>query len=165
MSDIKIIDNFLEKEISKNIKKILHSSYFPWYFNFGVNNVNDGYFQFVHNFYQENAPQSDYIKILNPILEKLNIFSLIRIKANLITITPKLIEHGMHQDYLIDNLKTAIYYVNTNNGYTVFEDETKINSIENRIAIFKTNKLHSGSSCTDKNTRIVINFNYIENKI
>ena len=55
---------------------------------------------------------------------------------------------------------TSIFYVNTNNGYTEFEDGTKVESVENRLVTFSLNMKHRGTSCTDEKTRVVINFNY-----
>ena len=55
---------------------------------------------------------------------------------------------------------TSIFYINTNNGYTKFKDGTKVESIANRMITFPANMEHCGTSCTDKNIRIVINFNY-----
>ena len=57
---------------------------------------------------------------------------------------------------------TSIFYMNTNNGYTEFEDGTKVESIANRIVSFPFNMEHTGTSCTDEQTRIVINFNYVK---
>ena len=55
---------------------------------------------------------------------------------------------------------TSIFYVNTNNGYTKFEDGTKVESVANRMVTFSTNMKHLGTSCTNEKRRIVINFNY-----
>ena len=52
--------------------------------------------------------------------------------------------------------------MNTNNGYTKFEDGTKIESVANRMVSFPTNTQHKGTSCTDQKTRVVINFNYFK---
>jgi len=51
-------------------------------------------------------------------------------------------------------------YVNTNNGYTKFEDGTKVESVANRLVTFPANMKHKGTSCTDEKIRVVINFNY-----
>ena len=56
--------------------------------------------------------------------------------------------------------KTAIFYLNTNNGYTLFEDGTKIESVANRLLTFDANLPHTGTSCTDKQFRCVLNINY-----
>ena len=57
---------------------------------------------------------------------------------------------------------TAVFYINTNNGYTEFEDGTRSESIANRMVTFPANLKHRGTTCSDEKTRIVINFNYIE---
>ena len=51
-------------------------------------------------------------------------------------------------------------YMNTNNGYTLLEDGTKIDSIENRLTLFPGDMLHTGISQTDTNIRVVLNFNF-----
>jgi len=50
---------------------------------------------------------------------------MIRVKANLYPKDEKFIEHDWHIDYNF-NHNGAIFYVNTNNGYTILEDGTKI---------------------------------------
>ena len=57
---------------------------------------------------------------------------------------------------------TSIFYVNSNNGYTVFEDGTKVESVANRFVSFPANMKHKGTSCTDEKIRVVINFNYFK---
>ena len=56
--------------------------------------------------------------------------------------------------------KGAIFYVNTNDGFTVLEDGTEIKSIENRVLLFDPSTKHHSTTCTDKKVRITINFNY-----
>ena len=73
---------------------------------------------------------------------------------------------GFHQDVserrlLESEPKTAIFYINTNDGYTVFEDGTKINSVANRICIFPHWMKHSGTTCTNTNRRIALNLNFV----
>ena len=96
-------------------------------------------------------------------LEKLGIVSLVRAKFNLLHRTDKIIEHQPHIDIPNppDNLKTAILYLNTNNGYTKFEDGNKVLSEENRLVIFDGKLKHWGStnSCSEP-YRIVFNLNY-----
>ena len=67
----------------------------------------------------------------------------------------------MHVD-LTMNQTTAIFYFNTSNGWTEFEAcGTKIESIANRMVIFSGDKVHCGTSCTDKHARVLLNINYI----
>ena len=83
------------------------------------------------------------------------------IKANLLFKTPTIIEHGYHVDYRTRPHQTAILYLNSNNGYTRFRGGKKITSEKNKLVKFDGSLWHTGSSCTDQQHRIVINFNYI----
>ena len=57
--------------------------------------------------------------------------------------------------------KTAIFYVNTNNGWTEFKKGGKVKSVANRIVIFDSQLYHQGYTCTDQKRRVVMNFNWI----
>lgn len=57
---------------------------------------------------------------------------------------------------------TAILYLNTNNGYTIFEDTgEKVQSIKNQLLLFNAKRAHAGTSFTNAKNRIVINMNFI----
>jgi len=53
-----------------------------------------------------------------------------------------------------------LIYFNDNNGYTYFEDGQKIESKENRAVMFEGDLIHAGTSCTDKDLRVVLNIDY-----
>jgi len=165
-NNYEIIDNFLEIEDFNRIKDVLMDEYFPWYFNGYVINEEEkelSQYQFTHTFYKNYAPTSNYLEVLNPIISKIKPVGLLRIKANLNPRAENHIEHGYHVDYenSLSNQRTAVFYINTNNGYTLFEDGTKVESVENRLASFKTSTNHTGSTCTNEKVRVLINFNYI----
>jgi hypothetical protein len=159
----KIVDNYLDKNSFELIKNsIVKNNEFPWYYNDKVSYKNEKdqeSFQFTHVFYNYHLPQSNFINIVNPVLEKLEAKALIRIKANLITKTEKIKIYENHIDFDFP-CKTAVFYLNTNNGFTIFENGEKIESIENRMLFFDSHNIHAGSSCTDQKTRIVLNINY-----
>ena len=56
--------------------------------------------------------------------------------------------------------KGAILYINDNNGKTILEDGTEIESKANRLLLFDASKPHNSTSCTDAKSRINININY-----
>lgn len=163
-----IIDNFLDELDFLALKTTLTDANFPWFYQNSVawKSLEDGYqddpynFQFVHSFYERHAPNSGFVKILEPFLEKIKPSAIVRIKANLVTRSPSIIEHVMHTDIPDINCKTSIFYVNTNDGYTKFEDGTIINSVENKLVTFDSSNKHCGTTCTNNKHRIVINFNY-----
>ena len=164
---MKIYKNFLPLETFEGLKRIISGTDFPWYFNGEVVNLPDKnpHFQFVHTFYLQDKENSNLIELLQPIIKKINPLTLLRVKANLLTRTEKHVEHGYHVDYSSSKsakITTGIFYVNTNNGYTEFKNGKKIKSVENTFVEFKSDELHTGASCTDEKTRIVINFNYLK---
>ena len=159
-----VIKNFLKEEEFKKIKDTMLSNEFPWYFIDSVVEPKDGHYQFIHHFYKDCAPaKSCYL--LNPLVNLLEPVSIVRIKANLTTNSNKIIEHGYHTDYnnfSSPNLKTAIFYINNNNGYTKFETGEVIQSEENKLVVFDADKRHTGTNCSDKKCRVVINLNFFK---
>ena len=154
---MQVIDNFLSEDEFKNLRSYISSTSFPWYF--GLVTTDSKTAQFVHTFYANDAPTSSW-----PYVEffrlRLNMASLVRIKVNL---NPKTETLQVHEDaFRIDypDITTAVYYLNTCDGYTLFEDGTKVNSVENRIVIFDSNMRHTGTSCTNEAGRLVMNINY-----
>ena len=80
----------------------------------------------------------------------------------------KVVEHGLHIDVTdaetnkIGHLmKTSILYMNTNDGYTKFEDGTKVESVANRMVTFPNSMKHTGTTTSNSEYRLVINFNYV----
>ena len=85
--------------------------------------------------------------------------ALIRIKANCYPKTHEIYEHGMHTDFKWTH-KTALFSINTCDGYTKLKDGTKINSVANRILLFDASEEHCSTTTTDTFARVNININY-----
>ena len=163
---VKVIDNFLPKDLFAEMQYKILSNEFPWYYNNGiVDSHQKNKYQFVHTFFNCDINFSnlhnEYYNFIDPCLHKLGVKHLKRVKANL---NPKTIFHrngGFHCD--IKNVTTSIFYINTNNGWTKFKDGCKVECIENRMVIFDSNIEHAGFSCTDQKRKVVVNFNYGKN--
>ena len=59
-----------------------------------------------------------------------------------------------------------MYFINTNNGYTVIEkpgmqNNEKVKSVENRMVILSKNERVSHSTCTNTKRRLFMYFNYV----
>ena len=158
-----IYKNFLNKEDFKKIEYIIMSDSMPWFFSDGVNKKNNKDFQFTYNFINEGGVincSSDMINLLNPFKSKLNIKKFYKVKANLLLKDDKIKEHGMHIDNALKKGKTGVFYLNTCNGYTKFEDGSSVPSVANRMILFDPFKLHCSTNTTDDFRRVNINFNY-----
>jgi hypothetical protein len=155
---VKEIKNFLEKEDFKILKDTLISYTFPWYLN-KVVDLKDHQNQLTHLFYKDLNINSSFYNLVLPIVNKIKPISIVRIKANLLFKTDKIIEHGFHTDVKDTKnfIHTGILYINTNNGYTKFKkDNLKISSEENKFVCFNSSDLHTGSTCTDEEVRILV---------
>ena len=177
MSVVEVIDNFLPSYHFKVLQSVMMGPDFEWYYNSQIidkdkdnSTYNSNDYQFIHGFYSSPliSPskgkdiKSDSFFLLDLILQKLDVKKLYRIKANLNPRTLFNVKTGYHVDESeLDPHKTAVYYINTNNGGTQFKKGKKIKSLANTMVIFDSHLLHAGITCTDDKRRVVINFNYI----
>ena len=169
---VEIIDDFCPKEYFENLQEIIMepASRFPWFYHNRINGElyddSKDVFQFVHLLYPcaVGTTQDKYMKCLQPVINSMGAHAILRVKANCIPRTEEIVEHGYHTDFVENNegITTAILYINTNNGYTIFKEGTMVASKANRLVIFPCNYLHAGTSCTDQNIRVLINFNFVK---
>ena len=156
---MKIIDNFLSGDDFKKIQETFMSDNFPYYFNNTVVDEKDTKnFYFVHTLYDQNVVNSDFFKTIDPLINKLNILFLRRIKVNCYTRTDKLIKHKPHKDLPMQH-EGAIFSLNTCNGGT-YLGKKFIKSVANRILLFDPSVSHSSTNCTDQQARFNININW-----
>ena len=178
MSDIKIIDDFLPEKEYRTIYQYFVDSEFgyegqscPWYWVDGTSYFDDGYYMFVNLCYGNyTITNPTMFNLLLPFTVKLKVQAYFRIKANL-TLPVQTQQMDVSSQFHVDNpdcleeghcpMMTAIFYVNTNNGGTLFEDGTKVESVANRLLIFPCHMKHAAMPHTEgSKNRIVINFNY-----
>jgi|TARA_R100001086_G_scaffold88717_1_gene43479 hypothetical protein len=163
MNNYKIIDNFLDKKDFINIKNNMESYDFPYYLQKEINSnhdKNDLTCYFTHALFGQNSGFSNYFHIVQPLITKLKAKALIRVKANIYLKTEKVQKNEAHIDYDFEH-KGAIFSINTNNGGTILDDNTKIDSIENRILFFDPSKKHSSTTTSNAKFRMNININYL----
>ena len=129
--------------------------------------------QMVHNFiiskedygierYFENM-STKTCPILFPLIDRMDVRSWVRVKGNIRHRTESFVKGLFHTDFptpRYDGLTTSIFYANTTDGYTEFEDGTIVEGIGNRLITFPYHYKHRGTGCTDQAFRMVINFNY-----
>jgi hypothetical protein len=169
----KIIDNFLSEEDFDKIKFTFfpeneNSEKLPWNYNEGI--VRDpelgptGYedydWMYSHSFISSKTKKkSEFLHLILPIFEKLNINEIIDARANLLIPTESHIHHEDHIDRKIPH-QVALLYITTNNGHTVLKDTAEVECMKNRMLIFDGSIYHHSVTSTDE-VRCVININFI----
>lgn len=159
-----VISNFLNHAEFELIKSTWLGYNVHWTYNDGVIHENkDDDFQFVNVVWESiRGASSPYTwDSILPIMSFINPAALIRIKANLRTKTSTINRSEWHRDILIPGSLTAIFYINNSDGYTEFKDGDIFNSVENTLLIFPSHMEHLGTTCTNTNRRVLINFNFI----
>jgi len=171
--NIEIIDNFLPEEDFNSILTNISSPTWPWRFSEGVsdpteNESNPNAYQLVYLFYDRWGQYQSGMEFISPLINKISPLSFLRIKANLLVATKKIEVfnyhvdvNNPHTDNKLKNSRTSIYYLNSNNGKTIFEDGSEVKSISNRFISFPSHMMHTGTTCTDQKRRLVINLNYV----
>ena len=157
---IEVTDNFLTEEEFKNINLIYDPKFIPWSFQSVVHDT-----EFIGDIIDNwqlsymIIPDCIFYNCLMPLFDKMDMDVHFRVKMNLNPRMSVIKEHGYHIDIPVPS-KTAIFYINTNNGYTKFETGEKVESVANRIVTFPSNVKHTGTTCTDTKGRMVLNINY-----
>ena len=175
MSKVEIIDNFLNEDDYEELRKFLMSPRSQWRFvdfiahKDGRDNDKDGYF--VHSF-TDRDPNTfkerflispDYQKVsrlMECIKKKINYSQILRVRSSLYPRREKQKPDPFHVDYNF-NHKVCIFYVNTNNGFTLFENGEKVKSVANRLMIFDGLEKHCSVVQTDATARYIININLL----
>lgn len=168
---MEIIDNFLPEDQFNIIRKTMFDEWdFAWFFTPGQSYVGQpDRFMFNHVIVSmERGINSHHFEMFEDVLKKLGAYRLYRMKANLTLRTDEHEAGGFHVDGFDkdfgypDTALTAVYYINTCNGYTEFKTGEKVKSVANRMLIFNSELEHQGVSSTDELRRVLINFNYNE---
>lgn len=163
MAEPTVSENVLNQEDYKNLyDKLLRNDSIPLYYHCGVGANDDTDFYFVHHIFDATngwVGEPSAIKVVKPILKDLGVKAIIRIKINFYARTEKIFKHSPHTDMGF-KCKTALFYVNDNDGYTGFADGTKMPSKANTLINFDSQIPHYSTTCTDQNLRCTINLNY-----
>ena len=154
----KVTDNFLTNDEFVFLKNKMLSNDFPWFFNEHSCEDDVSHYQFIHIFYNQN--KRPFYETVEPLVKKINPTTIERIKANCNTKTSELIETGLHQDSLNKKFTSSVFFINDCDGYCKVK-EKKVFSKANRLVTFKSSAPHTGSTCTNKSRRVLINLMYI----
>ena len=123
-----------------------------------------GNYYFNHQVILNYKVQSDqWLPIFEPLISTIGISfdNVWRLKVNLYPRTQRRVHHAPHIDYRPNSgLRTCLYYVNTNNGVTIFDGKKTVKSKKNRAILFDGSNKHHSTTPTDCNYRCSINIDY-----
>ena len=187
MIETKIVDDFLSEYHCNSIENALlgiepsknqygqfetGASAMPWYYTSNLNGQPKlGNYMFSCWFikdFESTSPGEYYLPLFIPILHKLSIdiSQVWRMKANLFPRAQFIDHHLTHTDHhQQDDRGTLLYYVNTNDGFTVLERtkgrrKRNVKSVRNRLLMFDGGQPHHSTNCTNVNARCTVNINY-----
>ena len=184
---LNILDDALTKEHQTEIRTLMESDNFPWYWNdylvaYLIGSENKSLGQLTHGFLNDGkvmSPHFDKMKVIvDAFIEKtgIKLKTINRFKANLnpkTIITREELKAGYHRDLgdieydseaeeFYSKFISMIYYVNDSDGDTIFFDsdgkETRVSPKEGRIVWFPSYSLHGGTPPEVSKKRIIINF-------
>ena len=117
--------------------------------------------QIIHDIYYHLSEEFDEL------YRCLNVQKMLLMRANCTVATTLNYRSSFHIDLKKSAYqgigKTAILYLNTNNGGTQIKDGIFVDSIANSVVVFNNLTQHAGVWATDKKLRFVLNLNYLEN--
>ena len=164
-----VFDDFLPQKDASAIQSYMMSEHFPWFYS-----SDDPSTKYEHIFYAAKGenPEPDRevtagtALILDPLMAALKVSKPFVVKAVSLAKTHNIIQ----QEYTTSTRKTAIYYVNSNDGVLEIADSNtsyspeniKVESLANSIAVLDEGLKYRGSTCTNKGRRVFIRIEYEE---
>ena len=178
--NIRVEDNFLPSDWCQEVYNTMSHipgqiAYFPWYCSEILYRNNDNSqlncsplknIHFTHNFYNYGESCSDFGHLIQPLIDKINPDVLYRAKANLTLYEEQTLKHGYHTDEAFNGF-TSILYLNTCDGSTSFkveEELTEVDAVQGRLVTFDNRIMHSGSTTSNTNLRLVFVLNYYKHE-
>lgn len=170
-----IIENLLLNDYSNELKKLIDSPNFPYYYNENqiIENNKNQIFGFTHSLYKDKQINSNVFEFFNPLItefcnkSKIKVKNLFRLQVNLIFnqfVNTTILKNTIHKD--IENIDgdfiTFIYYVIDSDGDTiVYNDDLTIKEtakpVQNNCIYFNSRDLHTANLPKKHKKRIVIN--------
>ena len=180
---MKVIDNFLSQRDFVELQQVVAGKYIPWAYNDDMAKTGDSFYYFSNfskssdrrllerNFYLM-APVAEKLGLKrdgqDPLVPVQNYPELYEVRSFLIPKTFFKRDMGFTSTTLDpkEGYETGLYFINTNNGYTVIEkpgmqNKEKVKSVENRMVILSKNERVSHSTCTNTKRRLFMYFNYV----
>ena len=163
---MQVTEDFLQQEYYEHLYNIITDTQFPWMYQKRVANHSENpednlnHYYFVHSLFYEYKIESPLYDEFLYLFKSLNVHFLHRARVLMFVNQGEQYIHDTHIDHK-EHCKTALIYMNSNNGFTQFEDGERVESIENRLLVFDGSIPHSSSTATDTKERLLLSVTYI----
>lgn len=180
-----IIDNFLPNDKWQENYNLFMTEDIKWTYKSVPQDPTSFFFQYIFTGFCNRYSQDDvsfispadniqekeiphYTTAIEPILKNFEYEKILNARTNLFTRMPNNYSYkdidgaGLHNDHGYDfEYTTMIYYINTTNGGTYFENGETVQSKSNRLVVFNGHLLHRHIYQTDEKARVATNINII----
>jgi len=163
---MQVTEDFLQEEYYDHLNEIITSTQFPWMFQKRVANIGEdpeedlNHYYFVHSLFFQNKIESPLYDDFLYLFQSLNVQFLHRARVLMFVNQGEQYIHDRHVDHTT-NCKTALIYMNTNDGFTDFETGERVESVKNRLLLFDGSVPHSSSTPTNTKERLLLSVTYI----
>ena len=163
---MQVTEDFLQEEYYDHLNEIITSTQFPWMFQKRVANIGEdpeedlNHYYFVHSLFFQNKVESPLYDDFLYLFQSLNVQFLHRARVLMFVNQGEQYVHDRHVDHTT-NCKTALIYMNTNDGFTDFETGERVESVKNQLLLFDGSIPHSSSTPTNTKERLLLSVTYI----
>jgi hypothetical protein len=155
-----VVDNFLPSDYFENLVSLVSNNDFHWFFSGTIADKTDNSdCYFAHTVYINHRINSNLFDHLQPLLQKINVKALLRIRVLQYIKQNEITEHKPHVDFIFPH-QAFILYLNTNDGFTRLDNGVRVESVQNRALFFDGSTNHNSTNCTSSNRRLVLTVNY-----
>ena len=165
ISEMKIIDDFLDKDYHEQLVKLLTGWEFPWFYQATLTNgCNDVQ---AHGFNHWLTVEGDplFSDLVAQMQKEVRASECFRVRADMTLYNPEEYRHEFHVDSDESHM-VCIYYVNDSDGDTVILGDPsdtqfqRVRPVANRLLCFNGKHMHTGCSPSKTKHRILINANF-----
>jgi hypothetical protein len=159
---ISVTNNFLNNDKFFEIKKLLISGKFPYFFTDNVNVLTHKIVEVVDN----KRECSLFLEpLISNLCQTLKVNEIIESKVILITkekdnFCLDINKKNLNEISLNNNSFKSILYINSNDGFTEILGKDKVGSVQNRLLTFSSNVFYQESTPTNTHYRILLELVY-----
>ncbi len=166
ISNMRIIDDFLDTDYHQHLQTVLMGWEFPWYYQHTLTHGNKDIQAHGFNHWLTSEGDPDFAQLVDKMQSTINAKECLRVRADMTLYNSEGYRHAFHVDSKEPHT-VCIYYVNDTDGDTVIlgeqndHDIVRVKPKANRLLTFNGKHMHTGHSPVNHKNRILINANFI----